>query len=142
MVEIKNIAVVDDHIMFRKGLAVLINKFPGYHVMFEAANGKEFIDRLNPILLPDIVLLDVNMPEMDGYETAEWLRIHQPGIKVLALSMMDTETAIFKMVKQGAKGYLLKDAEPEELKLAFDEVLNHGYFYNDLVTPEIVQSLS
>jgi DNA-binding NarL/FixJ family response regulator len=136
------IAIADDHAMFRKGLTVLINLFPGYEVLFDAANGREFIDKLNAEQLPDIVLMDISMPEMDGYSTTEWLRANYPDIKVLALSTMDAETAIIKMVKSGAKGYVLKDADTDELKLAFDEVLHRGYFYNETITRKVMQAVS
>lgn len=142
MSEIKYIAIVDDHTMFRKGLSILINLFPAYEVLFEAANGKELIDKIDPDRLPDIVLLDVNMPDMDGYASAEWLRVNYPDIKVLALSTMDAETAIIKMIRHGAKGYILKDAEPDELKQALDEVLALGYYYNELVTRKVMQSIN
>ncbi|MBL0356518.1 MAG: response regulator transcription factor [Chitinophagaceae bacterium] len=137
----KYIAIADDHAMFRKGLTVLINLFPGYEVLFGATNGRDFIDQLNADQLPDIVLMDINMPEMDGYSTTEWLRTNYPEIKVLALSTMDAETAIIKMVKSGAKGYVLKDADTEELKLAFDEVLHRGYFYNETITRKVMQAV-
>ncbi|SDF00145.1 response regulator transcription factor [Chitinophaga filiformis] len=142
MPDTKYIAIVDDHTMFRKGLSILINLFPAYEVLFEAANGKELIDKIDPDRLPDIVLLDVNMPDMDGYASAEWLRVNYPDVKVLALSTMDAETAIIKMIRHGAKGYILKDAEPAELKQAFDEVLTLGYYYNELVTRKVMQSIN
>lgn len=141
MSDTKYIAIVDDHALFRKGLSSLIDYFPGYKVLQEAANGKEFIQGLNQNRLPEIVLLDISMPEMDGYATAEWIRIHHPSVKVLALSTMDTETAIIKMIKHGAKGYVLKDAEPSELRRAFDEVLSVGYFFNELITRKVMQSV-
>src|SRR5690606_12394668 len=119
MSDIKHIAIVDDHALFRKGLAGLINCFPDYKVLLEASNGSDFIHRLQAEQLPDIVLLDISMPEMDGYATAEWIRINHPSIKILALSTMDAESAIVKMIRHGAKGYVLKDAEPSELKRAF-----------------------
>src|SRR5882762_4039921 len=118
----KYIAIVDDHAMFRKGLAVLINLFPDYKVLYDAGNGKEFISCLQPQHLPGIVLLDISMPGMDGYLTTYWIRNNYPQIHILALSTMDADTAIIKMIKHGAKGYILKDADPKELKLAFDEV--------------------
>ena len=137
----KFIAVVDDHTMFRKALSVLINMFPNYEVLFEAASGKELTEKITATQLPDIVLLDVNMPDMDGYASAAWLRQHHPGIKVLALSTLDAETAIIKMIHHGAKGYILKDAEPGELKQAFDDILALGYYYNDMVTRKVMQSI-
>lgn len=142
MNETKYIAIVDDHAMFRKGLLALINLFKGYQVLFDASNGKELIDKLDPKQLPDIILMDITMPEMDGYATTEWLHIHHPDIKVLALSTMDTETAIIRMIKSGAKGYVLKDAETDELKLAFDEVLHRGYFYNETITKKVIQAVT
>ena len=137
-----NIAIVDDHAMFRNGLAVLINLFAGYTVLFDAGNGKEFIDKLSPQQLPDIVLMDISMPVMDGYATTEWLHNNYPQIKVLALSTMDTETAIIKMIKSGAKGYVLKDADTDELKRALDEVISRGYFYNETITRKVMQAVT
>ena len=115
--------------------------FVDYKLLFDAANGKDFIAKLKPPHLPDIVLLDISMPEMEGYATADWINVNYPGIKILALSTMDSETAIIRMIRHGARGYILKDAEPAELKHAFDEILSKGYFYNDLVTRKVLQSI-
>ncbi|QEH42963.1 response regulator transcription factor [Chitinophaga sp. XS-30] len=142
MPDTRYIAIVDDHTMFRKGLAALINLFPRHEVLFEASDGREMIERLKYQRLPDIILLDVTMPGMDGYETADWLRTHHPDIHVLALSTMESEIAIIKMVRHGAKGYILKDAEPDELKLAFSEVCAKGFFFNDLITRKVMQSIT
>jgi len=142
MNDTRYVAIVDDHTMFRKGLAALINFFPNYKVSMDASNGNDFIEQLQSAQLPDIVLMDINMPEMDGYATTEWLRNNHPEVKTLALSTMDSETAIIKMIKSGAKGYVLKDAEPSELKLAFDEVMSRGYFYNDLVSRKVLNAIS
>lgn len=142
MPDTRYIAIVDDHTMFRKGLSALINLFPRYEVLFEAADGREMIERLKYQRHPDIILLDISMPGMDGYETAEWLRTHHPDIHVLALSTMETEIAIIKMIRQGAKGYVLKDAEPEELKLAFDEIFSRGFFFNDQVTRTVMRNIT
>lgn len=142
MKESIQVAIVDDHAMFRKGLCALINLFPNYTVRLDAGNGQDFIRQLDPGNLPDIVLLDIAMPEMDGYRTASWLTEQHPEIAILALSTMDAETAIIKMIRNGAKGYVLKDAEPAELKQAFDEVLRNGYYYNELVTRKIIRSVN
>ena len=120
---------------------MLINMFPNYKVLYDAANGKELISQLNKKQLPDIVLLDISMPEMDGYATAEWLHNNHPEIKILALSTMDSETAIIRMIRSGANGYVLKDAEPEELRFAFDEVMSRGYYYNELVSRKILRTV-
>jgi DNA-binding NarL/FixJ family response regulator len=142
MLDKHNIAVVDDHTLFRKGLISLINVFPNFEVILEASNGKDFIQRLNPEQLPEIVLMDISMPEMDGYATCEWLKSHYPEIKVLALSTMDAETAIIKMIRSGAKGYIVKDADLSELKLAFSELMTIGFFYNELVSRKVIHSIS
>ena len=136
------VALADDHTMLRKGLANLINSFEGFVVDIEAGDGKELIKKLNDKNLPDIVLLDVHMPEMDGYETAEWLRANYPQIKILALSMMDSESVIIRMIKSGARGYILKDMEPSELKEALQAVITKGYYYNELVTGKLIFSIN
>lgn len=141
MPEIKYVAIVDDHTMFRKGLAALINLFPGYQVQTDVSNGREFIDQLHQDRLPDIVLLDIHMPIMDGYATAAWLRTNYPEIRVLALSTMDADTTIIKMIQQGARGYILKDADPKELQIAFEEILAKGYYYNEMLTRKVIQSI-
>lgn len=141
MLNTTKIAIADDHALFRKGLAALINLFANYQVVLEAGNGQEMVNNLDAANLPDIVLMDINMPVMDGYEAAEWLNNNHPNIKILALSTMDADTAIIKMIKCGARGYVLKDAEPAELKLAFDEVLSLGYFYNEVVTRKVMRTI-
>jgi len=138
-----NIAIVDDHLLFRQGLTHLINILSGYKVCLDADNGKDFLHKLSILTTPpDIVLLDINMPEMDGYDTARWLKTHHPEIKVLTLSMLDSDTSIIRMIRSGARGYILKDADTEELKLAFKEVMDKGYFYNDMVSRRILQSIN
>ncbi|MHA4811551.1 response regulator [Flavitalea flava] len=141
MKESKNIAIVDDHTMFRKGLCALINLFPNYTVILDAEGGNDFIRQLNPARLPDIVLLDIVMPEMDGYGLAGWISANYPAIKILALSTMESEKAILRMIRCGARGYLLKDAEPEELRQAFDAVISDGYYYNEPVSPDTLRSI-
>ncbi len=138
----RHIAIVDDHALFRKGLSALIQYFPGYSVLFEASDGKDMIQKLDPANLPDIVLLDISMPEMDGYASAGWLQANYPQIRSLALSTMDAESAIIRMIRQGAKGYILKDAEPDELRTALDQVITFGYFFNDMVTHKVMKSLT
>jgi len=92
--------------------------------------------------LPDIVLLDINMPEMDGYETAQWLKQHHPDVKVLALSMYDNETSIIRMLKSGARGYILKDSEPGELKAALRALEEKGFYYSDLVSGKLMHAIN
>ncbi len=88
------IALVDDHILLRQGLASFIRTFPQYEILLEADNGADFLARVKNTTAPDIVLLDVNMPRMNGYETAAWIKENLPGTKVLVLSMVEHDTAI------------------------------------------------
>jgi len=136
------VVLVDDHALLRNGLASVINSFNGYTVLFEANNGKHFTELLSPENLPHVVLLDVTMPEMNGYETAQWITTHYPQIKILALSMQNDERSIIKMLRNGAKGYLLKDAELLELKKALDSVVNKGIYINDILYNNIIHSMN
>ena len=137
-----NVVLVDDHILLRNGLANLIQSFGNYKVLFEANDGKAFINKLNQKLLPDLVLLDINMPEMDGYETCLWLKENHPDIKVLALSMYDNESSIIRMFKAGAKGYILKDCEPIELKRALESIITKGFYYSEMVTGSLIRTIN
>ncbi|MBS1731521.1 MAG: response regulator transcription factor [Bacteroidetes bacterium] len=134
----KKVALVDDHILLRSGLASVIGSFEGFEIVFEADNGKEFIEKLQTKPQPDIVLLDISMPVMNGFETAQWINKNLPEIKVIVLSMMDDDTSIIRMIRYGARGYLLKDSKPAVLKNALNEILEKGYFFNDLVSGKMV----
>jgi two-component system invasion response regulator UvrY len=136
------IVLVDDHILLRKGLCELIRGFDQYEILFEADNGMDFIKKLKSSPLPSLVLMDINMPEMDGYETAHWIKANHPGIKVLSLSMYDNETAIIRMFKAGAKGYILKDCDPLELKEALHAVITKGFYYSEMVTGSLIHSIN
>jgi two-component system, NarL family, invasion response regulator UvrY len=135
------IVLVDDHILLRNGLAGLIKDL-GHTVLFEADNGKDLIKKTEAANLPDIILLDINMPEMDGYDTARWLKQHHPQIKILALSMYDNEKAIINMLKSGAKGYILKDSDPSMLNAAIHELLQKGFYYSELVSGKLMHAIS
>jgi two-component system, NarL family, invasion response regulator UvrY len=136
-----NIVLTDDHTLLRNGLAQLVQSL-GHTVLFEANNGKDLVAKLDATNLPDLVLLDINMPEMDGYETAQWLKQNHPDVNVLALSMYDNENSIIKMLKCGAKGYILKDSDPAELKAAIDAVMSKGYYYSDLVSGKLIHAIN
>ena len=135
------IVLTDDHSLLRNGLAELV-KSQGHTVLFEADNGKDFIAKLNANDLPEVVLMDINMPEMDGFETTQWLKQNHPEVKVLALSMYDNETSIIRMLKCGAKGYILKDSEPAELKAAIAAIMDRGFYYSDLVSGKLMHAIN
>ena len=123
------IALIDDHKLFRDGLSELIAAFQHFEVVLEADNGKDFIKKLDLSRIPDLVVLDINMKEMDGYETAAWLRQHHPQIKTLALSMYENETAVIRMIRAGADGYILKDVRKQELLTALNAIVREGTIF-------------
>jgi two-component system, NarL family, invasion response regulator UvrY len=135
------VAIADDHSLLRNALANLINTFEGYSIILEADNGKDLRTKIMQHVIPDIVLLDVNMPEMDGFETTQWLHAHYPQVKVLALSMLSDERTIIKMFRLGAKGYLLKNTDPAELKEALDSVMNKNVYLSEYVSGKLVSGL-
>lgn len=136
------IAIVDDHELMARALSGLVQKYEAYEVLYEAANGEELIKHIKLGMIPQIVLLDINMPVMDGYETAMWLKNNHPEIKILALSMNDNEASIIGMLRNGAHGYLLKGCKPFELKQALDSLVERGRYYTDFVTSQLIKSLN
>ncbi|MFT3794692.1 response regulator [Flavobacterium sp.] len=136
------ITIVDDHLLFSQSLSFLIGSFKEFAVVGNYGNGKEFIQALataDP--MPDIVLLDVNMPIMDGVETMKWLKANRPELKVIALSVNDDEDTIIRMITNGAKGYLLKDTHPKTLYEALLETHNKGFYYSEMVSGLLVNQL-
>ena len=95
------VALVDDHVLLRNGLAGLVNSLDNYTVIFEADNGIDFQKKIKGENIPDLVLMDINMPEMDGFATAQWIKQTYPLTKVLALSMYDNENSVIRMFKAG-----------------------------------------
>lgn len=136
------IALVDDHRLFTESLAGLINSLEGYRVVLIAENGLKLQEQLKQASeLPDIVLLDVSMPSMDGYATAKWLREQYPNIYVLALSTHQGENVIVKMLRMGCRGYLMKDTRPSELRTALNAVAQNGYYFSEYVTGRMVHGI-
>jgi two-component system invasion response regulator UvrY len=135
------VAITDDHGLLRNALAKLINTFEGYQVIIEANNGKDLKSKMTGKEVPEIVMLDVNMPEMDGFETTQWLHKSYPQVKILALSMMSDERTIIRMFRLGAKGYLLKNTDPEELKEALDSLVRKNVYLSEYVSNKLVSGL-
>jgi two-component system, NarL family, invasion response regulator UvrY len=136
------LALVDDHRLFRRGLMSLIELInDDYEILFEADNGLDLQTKIDPQNPPDIYLMDVNMPDMDGFATVNWLREHFPLSKVLVVSMIENEEIIVKMLKLGVKGYLCKDVEPQILGEALRAIKNKGFYYTDYITGKLVHSL-
>ena len=126
------IGLVDDHQLFLKSLAMMIESFPGCSVVAEALNGLELQTRLqSATTIPDIMLIDVSMPVMDGIATTSWLRENYPAMRLVALSMNDADKCVIQMIKSGCCAYLLKDTHPTELEKALGEIQAHGYYNGD-----------
>jgi DNA-binding NarL/FixJ family response regulator len=139
----KTVVIVDDHILVAKAIASLIDQMDKYEVLYEAENGLLFVDWLKKRKnMPDIVLLDINMPKMNGYETATWLKNNHPEILVIALTMFNDEPSIINMIKAGVSGYLLKDIHPIELEKALDFVIEKGFYYSEWVANRLIKTIT
>ncbi|MVT09385.1 response regulator transcription factor [Chitinophaga tropicalis] len=126
------VGLVDDHQLFIKSLSMMLDSFEEYDVIVEALNGKDLQQKLSALnVVPEIMLIDVNMPVMDGVATAAWLSEHYPAMKLIALSMNDKDTSVIKMFKAGCCSYLLKDAHPAELEKALNQVREKGYYNSE-----------
>src|SRR5688572_33504088 len=117
------VALADDHVLLRSALAALINTFDDCQVIIEAPTGTDLLQKINAGLRPDIILLDLNMPSMDGFETSKLIQTNYPDIHVLMLTMYDTELTMIRLLQSGVKGFLKKDISPSELKYALKTVL-------------------
>lgn len=139
----KTIVIVDDHVLIAKALEGIIDNFEEFEVIYVAENGKDLIQKFeNNNKIPDIILLDISMPIMDGFETVLWLRENHPGIKVMALSMQGDDKSVIKMIKNGAKGYLLKNTHPKELENALLKLSAEGFFYPDWASKIIFSNMN
>lgn len=126
----KTIVIVDDHILIAKALEGIIGNFSEFEVIYVCDSGKDLIQKFEEgNTIPDIILMDVSMPIMDGFETAAWVSKNHPDIKVMALSMQGDDNSVIKMIKNGAKGYLLKNTHPKDLEIALTRLNSDGFFY-------------
>lgn len=136
-----SIALVDDHRLFRKGMAAILNATEGFSVSIEAGNGHELLEILKERPLPDIVVLDLEMPGMDGMQTLTELRKLAPESKVILLTMYEDECFVVHFMESGANGFLLKDAHPSEVELAIRNVATGSYYFNDTVSQALLNGL-
>lgn len=136
----RKVVIVDDHTLFRNGLRILINTMNDYHVVGEASNGKQFLDLLETEV-PDLVLLDINMPVMDGIEAATIAQKLYPDLKIITLSMYGEEDYYYKMVNAGVKGFVLKNSDIKEVKTALDVVFDGGSFFSSELLQNLVNNL-
>lgn len=134
------IAITDDHKLFRRGMNRMVSDFEEMEVLFEAGNGQELLDELKNTPI-DLVLLDLEMPEMDGIATTTALQAQFPDVKIIILTMHDDDQMIAHLMELGAHGYLLKDAEPEEVETAIRTTIENGFYFNERVSKAMLAGL-
>jgi DNA-binding NarL/FixJ family response regulator len=123
-------------------MAALVTNFKRYNILFEAANGQELLNTINSGTVPDIILLDISMPVMDGVEAAQILRAKHPNVRIIILSMFEDADKVLLMVKMGVKGYLLKDSEPHEVEDALLKVSQGELYYPEFVTRHLITNFN
>ena len=139
----KTIVIVDDHTLLSQAISGLVNSFENFKVLYTCKNGQELLDNLRfENKRPDIILMDVNMPIMDGIEATTQVKELYPDTLVLALSVEEDDHTILKMIRAGAKGYLLKDTEKRTLENALNELALNGYYHTNTVSQLLVKSLN
>ncbi|SDS37499.1 two component transcriptional regulator, LuxR family [Polaribacter sp. KT25b] len=137
------VVIVDDHTLLSQAIQTMVNTFQKFKVLYTCKNGKELLEKFSDQKnIPNIVLMDINMPIMNGVETTEWITKHHPKVNVMALSVEDEEFTILKMLKAGAAGYLLKDTEKSVLEKALIEIAENGFYHTKSVTTILMNSLS
>lgn len=135
-----NIAIADDYKIFREGVKKCISGDKALHVILEADNGEDLINGFGDPL-PDVIIMDLKMPIMDGMEATQIIRKKHPSIKVLVVTMYDDDKFIIHLMEIGANGYLLKNAEPDEIRKAIYSVYENGYYFKDLVNKALLKKL-
>lgn len=138
------LAIADDHKLFRKGIISLIEmKYKDrYYVIIEAEDGDDLMRQINRKALPDIVIMDIEMPKTNGFQTVSWLQEYHPEVKVLVVSQTEKEESIIRMLKLGVKGYLSKDIDPDELHTALQAIHRKGFYYTDYITGKLIHNLN
>lgn len=135
------IALVDDHVLLRNALGEVIDRFADCRVTLLARHGKELFDKLVEDDLPDLVILDIDMPEMDGYETAKLMQTRYPSVPILILSMYISELPMIRLLQSGVRGFLKKDIHPGELRNAIMTTIQTGYYYLGNMAGKLVNLL-
>ncbi len=135
------LALCDDHNLFRVGMASILTQVPDFDLVLEAANGQELIDKIAR-KTPDVVLLDLQMPVLDGTATADFLRENHPLIKIVILTMHDEDRMVLHLLEKGVSGYLLKDADPGEVEKAIRKVMDDGVYLNDFVSRAMLRKMT
>ena len=135
-----SVAIADDYKIFREGLKVSLAQDDNMEVIFEADNGEDLINAMSENK-PDVIIMDLKMPIMDGMEATQLIRKKFNDVKVLVVSMYEDDKFIIHLMEIGANGYLLKNAEPDEIRKAIYAVYENGYYFNDLVNKALLKKL-
>jgi DNA-binding NarL/FixJ family response regulator len=132
------IAIADDHLLIAKAISAIVETFEKFEVLYEVENGAMLQERFKLSKnIPDIVLLDISMPVMDGFATASWLREKYPSVLIMALSVQDDDESLIRMIRSGARGYLHKNVHPAELEKALLTMVEKGMYYPDWATSRV-----
>ena len=134
------IAIADDYKIYREGLKVGLSADENFDVLFESDNGEELLKALESAT-PDVIIMDLKMPIMDGMEATKAVRKKYPSIKVLVVTMYDDDKFIIHLMENGANGYLLKNTEPDEIRKSIYAVHENGYYFNDVVNKALLKKL-
>jgi DNA-binding NarL/FixJ family response regulator len=131
-----DLAVVDDHDLFREGIMLVLRQIPGYHILFDASDGELFLEKLRT-QKPDIVLMDVNMPRMDGVAATAQALALCPDLKIIALTMFSDHLHYSQMIQAGVKGFMLKKGNKQELQQAINEVFKGGVYFSQEILKKV-----
>lgn len=137
-----SVVIIEDHTLLSQAITDVVNNFEKFKVAFSCKNGADFIEKIATHPLPDIVLMDINMPIMNGIETTKWISENYPDIYVLALTVEEDENTILKMIRAGAKGYLLKDVDKKTLEHALLKTIEMGFYHSNIVVDVLVNSVT
>jgi DNA-binding NarL/FixJ family response regulator len=138
-----SVVIVDDHTLLSQAIGSMVNTFDNFNVLYTCKNGQDLVEKFSDEEnIPDVVLMDINMPIMNGIETTEWITKTHTNVNVMALSVEDEDFTILKMLRAGAIGYLLKDTEKSILEKALIEVVENGFYHTKSVTNLLLRSIS
>ncbi len=138
-----NVAIVEDHNIVRKGIIEIVQSFGDFNFVIESDNGKDFISKYQEVEdKPDICIVDIRMPEMDGFELVQYIKENLLDLKILVLTTYDEEYYLIKMIKLGVNGYLLKNCHPEELKAALMAIYENSYYYNNIFSKRLQEMVA